>query len=108
MMMLAVIVLVLVVVVLVDVIASLDIYVFSGHCAVGSLQVLRISPYRGGAAEIFRRLNSFCFYLQEKEGEKGAEATPIVFLTGVGLPAPRRLATAPTLHGPASLTPPPP
>jgi len=47
MMMLAVIVLVLVVV-LVDVIASLDIYVFSGHRAVGSLQVLRISPYREG------------------------------------------------------------
>jgi hypothetical protein len=44
MMMLAVIVLVLVVVL--DVIASLDIYVFSGHRAVGSLQVLRISPYR--------------------------------------------------------------
>jgi hypothetical protein len=31
-----------------------------------------------------------------------------VFLAVAGLPAPRRVATAPTRHSPASLTPPPP
>jgi hypothetical protein len=36
------------------------------------------------------------------------KATLIVFLAVVGLPAPHRLATAPTCHGPASLTPLPP
>jgi hypothetical protein len=34
--------------------------------------------------------------------------TPVIFLVVLGLPAPRRLATAPSHHGPASLTPPPP
>ena len=34
--------------------------------------------------------------------------TPIVFVGAAGLPAPHRLATAPTRHYPASLTPPPP
>jgi len=33
---------------------------------------------------------------------------PIVFVAAAGLPAPRRLATAPTRHYPASLTAPPP
>ena len=32
----------------------------------------------------------------------------LVFLATAGLPAPRRVATAPTRHSPASLTPPPP
>jgi hypothetical protein len=32
----------------------------------------------------------------------------LVFLATAGLPAPRRIATAPTRHSPASLTPPPP
>ncbi|XP_062188935.1 uncharacterized protein LOC133892263 [Phragmites australis] len=44
----------------------------------------------------------------QSERRRSTSATPIAFLAAAGLPALRRLATAPTRHGPASLTPPPP
>jgi hypothetical protein len=39
---------------------------------------------------------------------KRSQSTPIVFLGVAGLPAPRRLATAPTRHSSAIRTPPAP
>jgi hypothetical protein len=50
----------------------------------------------------------FISFFAEKSPLKRSRSTPIVFLDVAGLPAPRRLATAPTRHGSASLTPPAP
>ena len=53
----------------------------------------------------------YLFFMQVKElseRSRSTLATPIVFLGVAGLPAPRRLATAPTRHRPASLIPPTP
>jgi hypothetical protein len=86
--------------------ASLDIYVVVGHRVVVFLQVLETSPRRGSVAEI---LSSH--YYVSFSGENLLERSRsilIVFLGVAGLPTPRRLATAPTRHGPASLTPPAP
>jgi hypothetical protein len=80
--------------------ASLDIYVVVSHRTIVFLQVLETSPCRGGAAEI---LSSHYYGPLE-----ASRSTPIVFLSAAGLPAPLRLATTLTRHGPASLTPLPP
>jgi hypothetical protein len=86
--------------------ASLDIYVVVGHRTVVFLQVLETSPCRGGAAEI---LSSHYYVSFLGEGPmEGSQSTPIIFLSAAGLPAPLRFTTAPTRHGPASLTPLPP
>jgi hypothetical protein len=50
----------------------------------------------------------FLSLFAEKSPSKRSRSTPIVFLGVAGLPAPRRLATALTRHGSASLTPPAP
>jgi hypothetical protein len=50
----------------------------------------------------------FFLFFAEKSPWKRSRSTPIVFLGVAGLPAPRRLATAPIRHGSASLTPPAP
>jgi hypothetical protein len=52
----------------------------------------------------------FFFFAEQSplEPSRSTSATSVVFLVAAGLPAPRRLITAPIRHGPASLTPPPP
>ena len=83
-----------------------------GHRAVVYLlQVLETSPCRGGAAEI--SFDPMVFPFDAGEDPVGSQsrstpATPIVLLAVAGLPAPRRLTTAPARHGLAILTPPPP
>jgi hypothetical protein len=82
-------------------------YMVSAIVPVFFLQVVETSPYRRGSAEIFNLyycVSSFA----EKSPSEGTRSTLIVFISAAGLPAQRRLATAPTRHYPASLSPPPP
>jgi hypothetical protein len=47
----------------------------------------------------------FLSFFVEKSPSERSRSTPIVFLSVAGLPAPRRLTTAPTRHGSSILTP---
>jgi hypothetical protein len=61
--------------------------------------------------KIFAKILNLCYCVSsfaEKSPLEGTRSTPIVFVSAAGLPAPRRLTTAPTRHFPASLSPPPP
>ena len=69
------------------------------------------SHYRVGEVLSKFSIKPVCSFFAEKsplEPSRSTSATPIVFLATAGLPALRCLATAPTLHSPASLTLPPP
>ena len=89
---------------------AIHIYVHVGHRAVGFLASFENLTVQGSCCQNFV-LIVLCFFFAEKspsEQSRSTSVTPIAFLAAAGLPAPRRLATAPTRHGPASLTPPPP
>ena len=75
------------------------------------LQVLETSRCRRGAAEISFDPMMFSFDAGDDpvgSPSRSTSVTRIVLLAVAGLPAPRRLTTAPARHGPAILTPPPP
>ena len=68
-------------------------------------------PVQGRCCQNLELTQIYLFFMQVKElseRSRSTLATPIVFLGIAGLPAPCRLATAPTRHRPASLTPPTP
>ena len=72
------------------------------------LQVLETSLCREVLLKFCIDSFMFLFFAEKSplERSRSTSVTPIAFLAAVGLPAPRRLATAPTRPGPASLTPP--
>ena len=90
---------------------AIHIYVHVGHRAVGFLAGFGNLTVQGRCCQNFV-LTVLCFFFfvekSPSERSQSTSVTPIAFLAAAGLPAPRRLATAPTRHGPASLTPPPP
>ena len=89
---------------------AVHIYVHVGYCAVGFLAGFRNLTVQGRCCRNFV-LIVLCFFFVEKipsERSRSTSATLIAFLAAVGLPAPRRLTTASTRHGPASPTPLPP
>jgi hypothetical protein len=69
-------------------------------------------PHRAGVVlpKIYMDTNLFAFYAGEGPVRAKPEylGDPGRLCRRAGLPTPRRLATAPTRHSPASLTPPPP
>jgi hypothetical protein len=83
-------------------------YVNVGHHAVVFCRYSK-TPRAGEVLPKFL-INSiiFSFFFAEKSPLKWSRSTSIVFLDVAGLPALRRLATAPTRHGFAILTPPAP
>ena len=68
-------------------------------CVVLRMAVVDVNSYEQSLAIFFFVLIDLCFFFTEKI---------LVFLATAGLPAPRRVATAPTRHSPASLIPPSP
>jgi hypothetical protein len=94
-----------VVVVFVMVVVMVDV----GHRAVFFCRFWK--PHYAGEVLPNFLIEPVCFFFAEKsslEPSRSTSATPIVFFAAAGLPTPRCLAIAPTRHGPASLTPPPP
>ena len=83
-----------------------------GIYVVGGLRVMFFAgfgnlPVQGRCCRNFEStLTIFALFCRRTYGRDSA--TLIVFVGAAGLPAPRRLATAPTLHRPATRTSPPP
>jgi hypothetical protein len=70
-----------------------------------------ILSVQGRCYQNFQRTLIYLVCMQEEdlsELSRSTTATPIVFVGIAGLLAPRRLSTAPTQHGPATLTSPAP
>ena len=90
---------------------AVHIYVHVSHRAVGFLVGFgNLTVHGRGYRNFVLTVLCFFFFVEKSPSERrqSTSATPITFLAAAGLPAPRRLATAPTRNGPASLTPPPP